>query len=182
MITETVLLRLPPPLSDAVDEVARRFVADDKPRWRLLNRWHGADLWMIIQDEHQLLHLPPPGQDVRSEGAGIAPGFAEHPSRLGRVGVLTRRLTVGAFSDTPDRLRFIPDWLLSTPDCRYIAYPKAVVAGELGDSIFAMTHTAVTSLTLETVLVNRVLGMFRSAWAQVQHQPIGADAAWEFIP
>ncbi|MBI2761321.1 MAG: hypothetical protein HYX51_07855, partial [Chloroflexi bacterium] len=93
MTTETVLLRLPVRLSDLINEVVERFVElHTNERVQAYQRYHGADLWMVYRHE-------PVGE--------LEPAF------------LTRRVTIAAYSNDPDHLRFIPDIVVNTPRGRY---------------------------------------------------------------
>jgi hypothetical protein len=93
MTLEIRLVSLPVRLSDAVDTAVGHFldqIADQ--RLEAHRRYHDADLWMVY----------------RQESLGETdPGY------------LTRRVTIGAFSDDPDHLRFIPDIVVTRPNGRF---------------------------------------------------------------
>jgi hypothetical protein len=93
IMRESTLVELPPRLSDAIDQAVLLFEQQAAERIESYRRWHGADLWMV---------------------------FAESNLDDGTVGVATRRVTVGAFSDTPDDLRFIPDIVVQRRGGRYM--------------------------------------------------------------
>lgn len=93
MMTEITLIHLPAQLSEAVDQVVTRFVKEhEREEVRAYQKWHGADLWMIFADS------------VDSE----------------LMAIVTRRVTIGAYSDDPNRLAFISDIVVTKPDGRYI--------------------------------------------------------------
>lgn len=97
MTTEVTLVRLPVRLSDLVDEVVGQFgeqhVAEGLQAHR---RYHGADLWLIFRHE---------------------------PVGEGEPAFLTRRVTIAAYSDDPDNLRFIPDIVVTRPKGRFMLQP-----------------------------------------------------------
>ena len=97
MTLEITVLRLPVRLSDLVDDVVRRFVeAHANERVQAHRRYHDADLWMV---------------------------FAHEPVGDGEPAFLTRRVTIGVYSDDPDYLRFIPDIVVTRPNGRFtLAY------------------------------------------------------------
>ena len=93
MTGEIRVVRLPAPLSNIVDEAVGRFIeSHSNERLEAHRRYHGADLWMVYAHE-------PVG--------GSEPAF------------LTRRITIGVYSDEPDRLRFIPDIVVTRPTGRF---------------------------------------------------------------
>jgi len=183
MITETTLLRLPPPVSDAVDDAVNKFTVQGAPVQRRAHyRWHGADIWMILQDDMALFSPPPWALASTDERDGQRIVFADRPVGLNRSGLLTRRLTVGAFSDRPDTLTFVPDWLLSTREGRYVASPDDLDENAFEVSIFDLTRTALTNLTAETALGSRLLALLQSAWARTEGLPVRNDVTWAFVP
>lgn len=93
MSLEITVLRLPVPLSDLIDEAVGRFsLAHRSERMKANRRYHGADLWMVYTNE---------------------------PVPTNQPAFLTRRVTVGLYSDSPDHLRFIPDIVVTRPTGRF---------------------------------------------------------------
>lgn len=97
MTTEIRLVRLPVRLSDLVDEAVGRFVErHPDERLQTTRRYHDADLWMVFRHE---------------------------PVGEGEPAFLTRRITVGVYSDDADHLRFIPDIVVTRPGGRFMLMP-----------------------------------------------------------
>lgn len=130
MVTELTLLRLPPPLADAVDKAVAKFV-DRSPSIRAQRRRAGADLWIIYTDQ--------PNTDYEE------------------AGFVTRRVTVAAYSDSPGTLAFIADILRTAPQGRYALPPEQVAEAVLrmqffewgqmaGSPVPADTFTAISKL------------------------------------
>jgi hypothetical protein len=93
MTGEVRVLRLPVRLSDLVDETVGRFVtAHEHEGVQALRRYHSADLWMV---------------------------YANEPVGEGEPAFLTRRVTIGVYSDDADHLRFIPDIVVTRPNGRF---------------------------------------------------------------
>jgi hypothetical protein len=93
MTAEIAVMRLPPALSNLVDEVVGKFVQSrSEERVHAYHRYHDADLWMV---------------------------YTHRPTRNSGPGFVTRRVTIGVYSDRPSHLKFIPDIVLSTPVGRF---------------------------------------------------------------
>jgi hypothetical protein len=73
-----------PRLASLIDETVFRFADEQEPSLHVIRRWHDADLWMLRDDE------------VYTEAS-----------------IYSRRVTIGAYSDEPDALFFIPDVVVS---------------------------------------------------------------------
>lgn len=117
---EVELLRLHHQISEAVDRAVAIFVNEqnneerskgisdvaehlpnpyeDPPGiFRAFRRWHGSDLWMVLSNQ----------ADAEANA------------------LVTHRVTVGVYSDHPDRLVFIPDIVVTRPSGgRYILPPS----------------------------------------------------------
>jgi hypothetical protein len=88
---ETTILSLPAQISSVIDRVVLEFSEENGIQKHL--RWHGADLWMVYADS------------MNSE----------------RQCFITRRVTIGVYSDDSDKLAFIPDIVVTKlDDGRYI--------------------------------------------------------------
>ena len=94
---EVSVIRLPVQLSDAVELAVANFVKKHKDNSiKAYQRWHGADLWMIFVES----------RDDESDCT------------------LARRVTIGTYSDDPQKLAFIPDIVVTKPEGRYILPPQ----------------------------------------------------------
>lgn len=93
MTGEVRLLSLPPQLSDAVDRAVRLFERDHDSGIQSRNRWHDADIWILSCD--RVLKNQQPGW-------------------------VTHRVTIAAYSNRPDELRFISDIVVSCPSGRFM--------------------------------------------------------------
>jgi hypothetical protein len=133
MTTEIVLVRLPAPLSDLIDEAVDQFVeqhADE--RLQAQRRYHGADLWTIFRHE---------------------------PVGEGEPAFLTRRVTIAAYSDDPDYLRFIPDIVVTRPEGRFMLQPN----GSRG-------HMSMGLPPISVLQVRLALEFDRASKLQMPHQ------------
>ena len=94
---EIRLVRLPKELSKILDEKVSEFVGlHSEDGMKSFQKWHGADLWMVYADS--------------IDGDS---GFT-----------LTRRVTIGGYSDDPDILLFIPDIVIAKSEGRYVLSPE----------------------------------------------------------
>lgn len=85
-------VRLPIELSRIINDHISSFVKEHAEEGvQAHQRWHGADLWMIYADSLD--------EDTNT--------------------IVTRRVTIGAFSDEPDRLVFISDIITTRQEERY---------------------------------------------------------------
>ena len=93
---EIRLVRLPWEFSRILDVLVSEFVGKHREEgMKAHQKWHGADLWMIYTD-----------------------------STYGDSGsALTRRVTIGGYSDDPDTLLFIPDIVITNSEGRHIMPP-----------------------------------------------------------
>ena len=134
-LKETTPLRLPVRISEAVDKAVKTFVSRETGRQAHL-RWHGADLWMIYANS----------VDVEKQI------------------FVTRRVTIGVYSDDPDTLCFIPDILVTRLDgARYILPDTKRGNSKASASVFDLTRQVLQYSDMQNV-TNDVMARLDSTW------------------
>lgn len=143
MLTELTLVRLPPPLSEAIDKTVQEFQhREDIGPIQAIRRWHGADLWIVFADEPH---------------SGQRPGF------------ITRRVTIATYSDTPDRLLFLPDIVLTGPQGRFALPPERLMefgshSLSVSQAVAAYAQVPSAAPNVSDLLYNRL----KEAWTHAQ--------------
>jgi hypothetical protein len=92
-MTELSIIRLPPRLSETTDKSIGAFLEEHaEEEIQSYRRWQGSDLSMIF---------------TTKTVQGYQPAF------------VTRCVTIGAFSDDPGHIAFVPDIVVTRPEGRY---------------------------------------------------------------
>lgn len=172
-------VRLAPPIAKAIDSVVTKFVTESNHQGiELQMRWHGADLWMLMEDDESLHKLP-----LSIWESVYDTKFAqEHREyRQSLAGTLSRRVTIGAFSDDPDSLRFIPDLVLHTTTGRFVPQiPRDYTMPEkITASVFELTRLALTDAHPEQIIAGLLDSLLERAWGNVMEQTVERYSAWE---
>lgn len=172
--------RLPAAIANEVDRAVHA-IAEEIPvdRRRLYARWHGADLWMIVQQDlhpEERVRLRQRPLDVRERPA--------HPYAASETVVLMleRRLTVGLYSDAPDALRFITDLVVHTPEGRYLSHNAEPDEAAPSESLLGLTRLLLAGDQNSSQIFSRVLSQLRQQWAAIQAADLASVSDWELLP
>lgn len=146
MESEVAVVQLPPPLRAAIGRSVRDFAVSSQ-RVTSIDRWHGADLWML----HTSDHSPRPSGEVPVP-----------------IGFDTRRVTIAAYTDRPDDLVFTPDVVVHTLEGRYVPSASERSEAQRRLSIFNLMQRLLTVNGREDDIIPVITESIEAAWQRTE--------------